>query len=374
MLAFETSVLAPYWVDGPPLGILTSTLMLTTMKKLFLFLLLLAAGTLPRPALAQALLRVNNTAGVTGPGIFTTLQAAHNAAAVGDIIYLEPSVQSYGDLQCVKRLTIIGNGYFLGDNPGLQIDTRTAVVGAVTFGAGSAGSRITGCTMVGNFHINTDNIVVERNNIQPNCHIGRHFTTGVASGVINQGIIRQNYINSNILFLADAASSVNNILITNNIIGGNIGGGIPTAPMSALIKNNVLSTGGSSTFDVVNCIITNNVMLGGSAYVSAGRNNTASFNISDNTAFGTLDNNQAGVSGSLVFLGTATTSTDGAFQLKPGTNPARGAGEGGADIGPYGGTTPYRLLGIPNVPTVFQYSQTVTGSNLNAVISTKSNN
>ena len=70
----------------------------------FLLVLLVLAGQL---ASAQTIRRVNNT-GVTGTNIYSTVQAAHDAATGGDIIYLEPSSISVGPLVCVKSLTIIG--------------------------------------------------------------------------------------------------------------------------------------------------------------------------------------------------------------------------------------------------------------------------
>jgi hypothetical protein len=55
---------------------------------------------------AQTIWRVNNTPSVTGPNIYTTVQAAHDAA-LGDIIYLEPSSTNspnhLGPLVCTKR-------------------------------------------------------------------------------------------------------------------------------------------------------------------------------------------------------------------------------------------------------------------------------
>jgi hypothetical protein len=60
---------------------------------------------------AQTIRRVNNSPNITGVNIYATLQAAHDAAVNDDIIYVEPSLASYANLTCVKRLTIIGNGW-----------------------------------------------------------------------------------------------------------------------------------------------------------------------------------------------------------------------------------------------------------------------
>ncbi len=102
------------------------------------------------------------------------------------------------------------------------------------------------------------------------------------------------------------------------------------------------------------------------------RNNAYSYNISGNAAFGTANGNQQNVSPANLFVG-GTASTDGAFQLRTGS-PAIGTGESGTDVGAFAGALPYRLSGIPNVPTIYQYSQSVSGNTLNATISTRSNN
>ena len=332
---------------------------------------LLLAAALSLPAAGQAILRVNNT-GVTGTGIFATAQAAHDAAAAGDIIYLEPTVQNLGSMICTKRLTIIGNGYFLGENPGLQLDARPSTLTQVRFGPGSAGSRITGCTLTSNLVVSANNIVVERNRIASGMQLGND------SGPITQLLIRQNFIGSSINFTISTGSSVNNAIITNNIILQGLGGANAASPMSALIRNNVLGGAtvgqGFFTVNVANSTFVNNILTGLSA-IQGGHNNTFNNNISDNAAFGTANGNQANVPLADLFVGTASPSADGEFQLKAGAgNPARGTGESGADIGAFGSNTPYRLSGIPNVPTIFQYSQNVVGANLNATISTRSNN
>ena len=65
--------------------------------KLTLLLFLLTA------TFAQTIRRVNNNHGVTGTDICTTIQAACDAAANGDIIYLEPSGNSYGEITMSKQ-------------------------------------------------------------------------------------------------------------------------------------------------------------------------------------------------------------------------------------------------------------------------------
>jgi hypothetical protein len=350
------------------------------MKKLssFWFAALLLLGAFA--AQAQTIRRVNNSGlNVTGVNVYTTLQDAHDASSSGDIIYLEPTGISYGNLNCARPLTIIGNGYFLDQNPSLQLDKRETIVGVVTFANGSAGSRITGCT-TGTINVGASNITVERNRLfNGYCYIGYNPSIGSvgASGIIfRQNIIEGNY---SLLFYpgSTAAAAVSNVNITNNIITGDIS--TPTGQYARmtniLISNNVIGViaGSGGSVQVDNAVIKNNIFSYTGTIVNfTPRNNAYSYNIAGNTALGTANGNQQNISPANLFVG-GTASTDGAFQLRTGS-PAIGTGESGTDVGAYGGVLPYRIAGIPNVPTIYQYNQSVSGNTLNATISTRSNN
>lgn len=351
--------------------------MKNTFTSLCVALLLLCACA----AQAQTIRRVNNTGvAVTGVNVYTTLQAAHDAASSGDIIYLEPSNTTYGSLTCVRPITIIGNGYFLTQNTGLQVDVREAITEAITFGNGSAGARITGCNISGSVNIAANNITVERNRISSGyIYIG--YNPSIGSVGVSGIIFRQNIVEGGYpIYLypgSTAATAVSNVSIANNILGGGISSsGQYTRMSNILISNNVIGTlAGTSSYgiDVDNAVIKNNILT----YTGTGnnftpRNNAYSYNISGNTEFGTANGNQQNVSPANLFVG-GTASTDGAFQLRTGS-PAIGTGESGTDVGAFGGAVPYRIAGIPNVPTIYQYSQSVSGNSLNATISTRSNN
>ena len=79
------------------------------MKNLiFLFLLAFSCS-----AFAQTIRRVNNTPGLNDPNVYATAQAAHDAAAPNDIISLEPSASPYyGSITVLKRINIVGAGYY----------------------------------------------------------------------------------------------------------------------------------------------------------------------------------------------------------------------------------------------------------------------
>ena len=342
------------------------------MKNIATCLAFLVASLLASWGQAQTIRRCNNV-GVTGAGIFTTLQAAHDAAAAGDIVYLEPSGISYGDLNCVKPLIIIGNGYLHGEQATpLTADPRSSIVGIISLVAGSQGSRVTGLTINSRVMINANNCTVERNLIFGNgCNIGRDDFQTSANATITSAVIRQNFINGEVTFRAGGSTTISGALISNNIIIGNIGGGNSTNVNSVLIANNVIGTRAGDNgggIDVDNCVLKNNIVTRSAATFPL-RSNATSNNLGTGTQFGTVNGNQQNVALGTIFTGAGS---DGQFQITVG-GPANNTGESGVDCGAFGATTPYIIAGIPNVPTIFQYSQSVSGATLNATISTRSN-
>ncbi|MBH8571318.1 hypothetical protein KB206_20670 [Microvirga sp. STS02] len=327
---------------------------------LVVFLLALAS----QPALAQTIRRVNNS-GITGTNIYTTLQAAHDAASNGDIIQLEPSGVSAGTLTCTKNVRILGPGYFLVQNqpPALQASTFSATTGTIIFNSGSSGAALSGLTVSGDVQINTSNIAVQRNNITGYVYIA------YTNNALSNAVIRQNYINAGIAY--NTSPVVSNILVTNNIVIGLAN--LSPAGFSGEFSNNVVL----GTVSLNNFTVQNNY-IGSTLTVT---NNTSWTNnlLAQATlpTAGFSSNNTAGVAQSTVFvLAPGSTAFDAWYKLKTGTNPATGGGTGGTDIGAFGGSSGYgyRLSGIPSIPSIYQLDQQVNGNALNITISTRSNN
>ncbi|HRY33180.1 MAG TPA: hypothetical protein P5531_09470 [Bacteroidales bacterium] len=302
--------------------------------------------------------RVNSAPG--SAAAYSSVQAAHNAASSGDTLYLECSAVSYGNLDCTKSLTIIGSGYFLGQNPQTQASPASAYIPFIQFNASSAGSSVTGLS-IGQIYLYTSDILINRNYLTGNNAI--YQATGSPIGNI---IITQNYFhtgaywNTSINFPYPA----NNILISNNYLFGGISS---TGSFSAVITNNVVS----GSINCHNAIIKNNIHTAGSF---TNNNCSISFNLGYNNDFGNQNGNQSNVNMSNVFLGSTGNSTDGQWQLKPGS-PAIGAGEGGADCGMYGGALPYVLSGMPNIPSIYYLNAPAIPSNtINVSIKAKSHN
>ena len=80
-----------------------------------------------------------------------------------------------------------------------------------------------------------------------------------------------------------------------------------------------------------------------------------------------------------VFLGYSTQGTysnDGRWMLAA-SSPAKGTGVGGTDCGIYGGVNPYRLSGIPPIPSFYKLTATSTTTSTNPytiTFSVRSNN
>lgn len=325
------------------------------MKKLYASLLtglLLAAATLATEA--QTIRRVNNS-GVTGTNIYTTAQLAHDASSAGDIIQLEPSANSYGGLTITKNVTVVGPGYFLGLNTGLQANPTPATLDQVFFNAGSTGASVSGVTVSSHIYIGASGVSVQRNYLP-----GSYIYVGYGSVTSNLNI-RQNYIYG----LYNYNAGANNVLVTNNIIGA--AGTSLGSTTNGEFTNNVVLAG----VNIDNFNVRNNYFAGS----FQPNNNLYSYNISAQSSFSTANNNQNNVPQASVFaLSPGTTQFDAWYQLKTGTNPARGTGSGGTDIGAFGGNTPYKLSGIPAIPTIYQFNQTLSGNSLNVNLSTRSNN
>lgn len=315
-------------------------------------------------ASAQTIRRVNNT-GISGPNIYGDLPAAYTAAAAGDIIQVEPSGTSYTGVVVNKNVTIVGPGYFLdptSQNAGLQANPLTASVNNISVQAGGANAYIAGLT-VANYYIEASNVTVQRCYISSNLLMNATGNDGTTGQAITGTIIRQNYINSVSQYNSFASD---NILFANNVINNF---SLPTNYNGGIFNNVFQNSGAFSNF-----FATNNYF----ANTNYGSGNTLNNNISASASFPTTNGNQAGIPQNAVFvLAPGATAFDGWYQLKAGTNPARGTGAGGTDIGifsTYSTNAPYKLGGLPNIPAIYQQSQTITGNSLNGTLSTRSNN
>jgi hypothetical protein len=303
-----------------------------------------------------------NSAGL--PADFTTIQAAHDAATVvaGDTLHMEPSMVSYGRLISTKKLIILGPGYFLDLNANQQANLLPASIQSFTLNEGSSGTVISGLTITEGNIIATGNIMIMRNRI-----IGIINLSGAQP--YSNVLIFGNYMDDNVSWYLGPAS-VTNIMILNNYIK-NI-----TLPVkcSGVIANNIITHHSNSTY---NFTIKNNIctQTDNSPYFNGDFNMITNNICSSQAGLPAGNSNQTEVPMSNVFVGLTGHTTDSQYQLKE-DSPAIGKGLSGEDCGMFGGSTPYHLSGLPDIPSIYKLSAPSfsNGNTLPVTISVKTNN
>lgn len=335
---------------------------------------LLSAALLLTPIFSHArIIRVNSVAAfaTTCADCYQTLGSAYSAALDGDTIHLEPSDANYGDLTIAKRLVIIGAGYKLGASPnnaGLQANSQTSMVNLLTI----SGVNATDTELLG-LHFNdsyggvkissTSNITVRR------CHFGSNldviFPNG-GSGVSNI-LIAENFISGSISH-ETYAQTITNLTIRNNIVFGtlNFGEAADVIENLVVVNNTFLYNGNHA---LKNADVAYNVFHQGNV---TGANNTIHDNISAVALTGGDASNTVANMGNVYNL---TVGTDDSKYDILSSSPYNETGTQAR--GAFSGISPYRLSGIPNIPTIYSLQSTLNttpGGTVNVTLSTKSNN
>ncbi|MGF1556830.1 hypothetical protein [Paucihalobacter sp.] len=172
-------------------------------------------------ALAQTTHIVNNNAGTAAD--FTDLQAAIDAAANGDIIHVQQSSTSYGNITLNKELILIGRSH---SDPNYK-----STVGTIFLADGASNSNIKGLNI---------------SNIQDS------FTT---SNTISNLAITDCFISS---ITIGQAENYNNFLLQGNIMTSSIIIGAQTA--NVLITNNIFTASSISFMMTDTLLFTNNIL------------------------------------------------------------------------------------------------------------------
>jgi hypothetical protein len=350
------------------------------MKKFALVAVLAMALQL---SLQAKIWRVNNNAGVTAD--FTTLAiAVANASVVsGDTIHLEPSVTGYTGPTINKQLTIIGNGFFLtgtGGNSGLQATTTESSISDMTFASGSAGTKLIGLVLINNSfaagYNGNVNITFEKCRFTGIAPLNFQNRTESFSNIT----LRKCFFSTSANTWQAGTATLTNFTIENSIFASNVSFPTGSSTLNFVFRNNhIVSTANLSNAYVANCIFgasSNNTFTSCNV-----KNNVFVFNQTGITVGPLSINGNNLTSQTLASIIVNTGSDDAKFQLAAGSP----AINGGVDIsgtkpscGAFGGTDPYKLSGIPGIPTI--YSLTVPASvplatpTMNVTLSTRNNN
>jgi len=341
---------------------------------------------------AQTVFRVNNNANLSNSSAtpvnsYSTIDAAIAAASDGDIIYVEPSPTSYdSNINLSKSLTFIGNGYLLdGSNNGnanLQENINTSTFDRFRLKNGSEGSTFIGLN-VDQFLFDdipqNANITIEKCKIrEDNFAI---YSTGTKT--FDNVTVKKSYFSSGATtrIFNDSNWTLNNLTIENCIFNGSVSINPSPSSTNLIFRNNVAPTISATGYYVANniftssstssfntCVVRNNVFVANQSGVTVGPLSTNGNNLTGETLTDIIVN---------------TGSSDGKFQLAGGSPAINGGVDIGGtkpDCGAFGGPDPYKLSGIPDIPTIYELSLTngnsvpAGTSTIDIDFSTRSNN
>ncbi len=361
------------------------------MKKLFFFVVVL--GIAGFTVQAQSVFYVDNNQGSpvnNAQNNYTSVQAAVNAAAAGDIIYIQPSPNSYGDIQMTKPLTIYG----IGHNPELNAGQVASVSNILFRYANASGSKISGLNIVGiyldNGTYDNHDVVITNNRIT---YILGNPTTGKANNVIISGNFfyhssspldnynSQNWVISNNTFSRpntywgyDMFYRLNNTtILNNNIILSRQNGDanqrvqLFNSCSGTQISNNIFIFVGNAVIDFTT--------LGSNSALNFQNNLTYSVNTTLNPLSGS--NNIDDTNPNFVSFNPANelnfATNDYHFQAG---SPAIGAGADANDLGVENGNFPFSIRGYPTeLPyiTDFVINNNILSAGIDLDINVKAN-
>ncbi|MFD2920439.1 hypothetical protein ACFS6H_12000 [Terrimonas rubra] len=332
--------------------------------------------------------RINNNVGVQAD--FTTFYDAAQAAAVanGDTLYIEPSANVYAtnSITLTKRLVVLGVGYFLNPanttypgNSGLQETKDASQLAFFRIGEGANGSYFAGIIFSG---LNLSGSAADFNlTLERNLFVG---TLLFEAGNNNKVTVKKNFFLSCSISNNGGAVSIADFTCENNIFydfWAAINLTQLTGSNNIVRNNSIYGAGAGST--IVNCYVANNIFGTNGALVFT--NSTVKNNIfTGNPSLpATASNNLVGQSSDNVYGAHVNTTSPDMNVMIPSSSPAKGAGLTvgtvvSPDCGAFGATDPYRLSGIPAIPTIYTLSVPTSipsgSATMNITLSTRNNN
>ncbi|MDW3192401.1 MAG: hypothetical protein R8G66_08550 [Cytophagales bacterium] len=309
--------------------------------------------------------RVNNT---DNSADFVSIQAAINNmtdVADGDTLFVEGSAFVYSGFTLNRLLYIIGPGYRLSENPQTGTLASVAVIdGTAEFVSGSEGSVFSG--FVFDDDNSTDDITYVNgvNNITiMRCY--QTFAININSSVQNI-IIVQNYFEDDAIRIDNLSEDFfQGVIFDNNIVRNDFNRSTDaSAPRTfASVDNNIFLE------DVVVTTATfrNNIWdpLGGSASINI-TSGIIENNLFFNSQLGTENGNMGFTDNTTVFGDRTGRSFDEQWALDDGST-FKNSGTDGTDPGPFGGSNPYVLSGVPPLPVIYEINTSGFGNQENGL-------
>ncbi len=358
------------------------------MKTSAFFLTLFSAVCFSNLSSFAKIHTVNNN--LSGPGIFTTIQDAHDAAASGDTIYLASSPSAYAGATISKKIAIFGAGM----RPGEKKDNSASsfLSGGFTFNTGADNSMVVGIHFNGqgiNFSGTLTGIQILRNYFSSGCAM-LNFNAPSFTGFI----VANNFFNQT----GCCCSSIHgnnrtftNMLIQNNVFTDNTGCGCEFVlrgfanSANCIFSNNVVY--GDQTTDIAfssvsNFIIENNIFhtTSGAGASNCVMNNNITFGTGQDAMPYGSNSGQSNVANTDPQMSSFVNSNKTPFQnFQPAGGPAKTGAVGGGQMGVYGGSFNWNNSAVPPIPQIKNFSIT-SGSTVPAggsmtikVTSTKQN-
>ncbi|MEL7531929.1 MAG: hypothetical protein AAFN10_11500, partial [Bacteroidota bacterium] len=261
---------------------------------------------------------------------------------------IEGSQQDYGSLVITKRLVIIGPGYFTAENPCTPMSLDAVVndfsleptVTADPF-TGAAGTEIRGLSFNSNstsrIDISVSNVIIAQCRIRTEVYFPDNLTSGTQ--------VMQCYFDGDGLGSTSTNTGLN-VTFVNNIVDNSFN---IVDNSSGVIRHN-LFLGNSFNVEVFNGEIRSNIATSTNSFtISTTGAGTLSHNTGGAGQFGTADGNNTAAANTLFIT---SNSTDGQYQLLASAILVKDNAHDGTDRGPFGGSLPYVLSGVPNIPFI----------------------
>lgn len=346
---------------------------------------------------AQNVLIVDNDPVIdTSPShMFNNITDAIAAANNGDIIYVQPSITSYGAITINKEITLFGSGHAPILNDGRRTELSNVRIDADNIKI--SGFYISTFISYASNSSTSNNIIIEDNYVNQTIFVGstnaNHTTTN------NNWIIRGNVINYGITLHADPTKSVNTVITNNHItlLNGSSSAAYALRYFNdtTIFNNNLVRI--NFTWGNVNIFpnMTGDVTLFNNIFISngvntiftptTGRTLTINNSISYMSTGGTISLAMPGTGNfdnQNPFL-TSVTSSAFAFDIEDDytlspSSPGLNAGSDGNDIGIYNGDYDFDMRGYPTeLPylTSFTISNNLieAGENINVNVQANAN-